>query len=113
DRRGVAARDRGGDPRTGDRTLAPTGGGTLVKFGSFAPGEALGGIVVHSIRKDGLVLKKGTRIGKAESEALIRAGIGAITVARLEAGDVSEDEAAGEIAAAVAGEAVRVDPAFT
>jgi molybdenum cofactor cytidylyltransferase len=84
-----------------------------VKFGSVAPADALGGIVVHSIRKDGLVLKKGTRIGNAESEALLRAGIGAITVARLEPGDVSEDEAAGDIAAAAAGQEVRVDPAFT
>jgi molybdenum cofactor cytidylyltransferase len=84
-----------------------------VKFGSVAPADALGGIVVHSIRKDGLVLKKGTRIGKAESEALVRAGIDAITVARLEPGDVSEDDAAGAIAAAAAGQEVRVDPAFT
>ena len=34
-------------------------------------------------------------------------------MARLEPGDVSEDEAAAEIAAAVAGEGVRVDRAFT
>jgi len=84
-----------------------------MKFGAFAPKDAEGGIVVHSIRKDGLVLKKGTRVGPAEIDALAKAGIAAITVARLEPGDVSEDEAAGEIAAAVAGEGVRVDPAFT
>ena len=84
-----------------------------MKFGAFAPKDAEGGIVVHSIRKDGLVLKKGTRVGPAEIDALAKAGIAAITVARLEPGDVSEDEAAGEIAEAVAGEGVRVDPAFT
>ena len=84
-----------------------------MKFGSVAPAQALGGIVVHSIRKDGLVLKKGTVVGKAEIEALTKAGIAAITVARLEPGDVSEDEAAGDIAAAAAGEGVRVDQAFT
>src|SRR5262245_24870241 len=84
-----------------------------MKFGVFAPKDAEGGIVVHSIRKDGLVLKKGTRVGPAEIDALAKAGIAAITVARLEPGDVSEDEAAGEIAMAVAGEGVRVDPAFT
>jgi molybdenum cofactor cytidylyltransferase len=84
-----------------------------MKFGALAPADAQGGIVVHSIRKDGLVLKKGTIIGKAEIEALTKAGISAVTVARLEPGDVSEDEAAGELAAAVAGEGVRVDPAFT
>jgi len=84
-----------------------------VKFGSVAPAQALGGIVVHSIRKDGLVLKKGTLVGQTEIEALTKAGIAAITVARLEPGDVSEDEAAGDIASAAAGEGVRVDQAFT
>jgi molybdenum cofactor cytidylyltransferase len=84
-----------------------------VKFGSTPPAQAEGGIVVHSIRKDGLVLKKGTVVGKAEIDALTKAGIASITVARLESGDVSEDQAAGDIAAAVAGAGVRVDPAFT
>ena len=39
-----------------------------MKFGAFAPDEADGGIVVHSIRKDGLVLKKGTLVGKPKSK---------------------------------------------
>jgi molybdenum cofactor cytidylyltransferase len=84
-----------------------------VKFGAFSPAEAEGGIVVHSIRKDGLVLKKGTLIGKDEVVALNAANISSITIARLEPGDVSEDEAAADIARAVAGDGVRVDDAFT
>ncbi len=84
-----------------------------MKFGPVAPADAIGGIVVHSIRKSGLVLKKGTVVGEAESAALTAAGIKAITVARVEPGDVSEDDAAAELAAAVAGEGVRVDHAFT
>ena len=52
-------------------------------------------------------------IGKPEIAALQAAGIAEIVVARLEPGDVSEDAAAAEIAAAVAGEGVRVDRAFT
>jgi molybdenum cofactor cytidylyltransferase len=84
-----------------------------VKFGALAPDEAEGGIVVHSIRTGGLMLKKGTIIGKSEIAALKAAGIPAVTVARTEPGDVSEDVAAGEIAQAVAGEGVRVDRAFT
>jgi molybdenum cofactor cytidylyltransferase len=84
-----------------------------MKFGPVPVGEAEGGIAVHSIRKDGLVLKKGTRIGSAEIAGLQAAGIPDIVVARLEPGDVSEDVAAGEIAAAVAGEGTRVDRAFT
>jgi molybdenum cofactor cytidylyltransferase len=84
-----------------------------MKFGPMAPAEAFGAIAVHSIRKDGLVLKKGTRIGEPEAAALQAAGIEEIVVARIEPGDVSEDEAAADIAAAVAGEGVRVDRAFT
>ncbi len=84
-----------------------------MKFGPVAPADAIGGIVVHSIRKSGLVLKKGTVVGEAESAALTAAGIKAITVARVEPGDVSEDDAAAELAAAVAREGVRVDRAFT
>ena len=84
-----------------------------MKFGPVTPQEAEGGIVVHSIRKGTLVLKKGTLVGKSEIEALQAAGIARITVARTEPGDVSEDKAAGDIAAAVAGEGVRVDAAFT
>jgi molybdenum cofactor cytidylyltransferase len=84
-----------------------------MKFGSIPVAEAEGGIAVHSIRKTGLVLKKGTLIGPSEVAALRAAGIGEVVVARLEPGDVSEDQAAAEIAAAVAGEGVRVDRAFT
>src|SRR5262249_51533020 len=51
--------------------------------------------------------------GKAEIAALAAAGIAEIVTARIEPGDVSEDDAAAEIAAAVAGEGVRVDHAFT
>ena len=84
-----------------------------MKFGPVAPAEAKGGIVVHSIRKGALVLRKGTLVGDAEIASLQAAGVAAITVARLEPGDVSEDTAAAELAAAVAGDGVTVDRAFT
>jgi molybdenum cofactor cytidylyltransferase len=84
-----------------------------MKFGPVSLREAEGGVAVHSIRKPGLVLKKGTVIGKPEIAALAEAGISEIVVARIEPGDVSEDAAAAEIAAAVRGEGVRVDRAFT
>jgi len=84
-----------------------------MKFGSVPLREAEGGIAVHSIRKDGLVLKKGTLIGPAEIAALAQVGIAEIVVARIEPGDVSEDAAAAEIAVAVSGGGVRVDRAFT
>ncbi len=84
-----------------------------MKFGPVPPGDAKGGIVVHSIRQGGLVLKKGSVVKDADIAALKAAGVTAITVARIEPGDVSEDEAAARLAAAVAGEGVQVDRAFT
>ncbi len=84
-----------------------------MKFGPVPVGEAEGGVAVHSIRKGALVLKKGTVIGKAEIAALKAAEIREIVVARLDSGDVSEDEAAAAIAATVAGGGTRIDRAFT
>jgi molybdenum cofactor cytidylyltransferase len=84
-----------------------------MKFGAVPIAEAIGATAVHSIRQGDLVLKKGTRIGPAEAAALTAAGIEEIVVARLEPGDVSEDQAAFEIAKAAAGERVRLDKAFT
>ena len=84
-----------------------------MKFGPVIPDDAVGGVTVHAIRQGGLVLKKGTVIGAAEADALKRVGVSEIVVARLEENDASEDEAAGSIAAAVAGDGVSVERAFT
>jgi molybdenum cofactor cytidylyltransferase len=84
-----------------------------MKFGPVAPADALGATAVHTIRQGALVLKKGTLIGAAEVAALTAAGIPELVVARLEPGDVAEDLAASEIAAAAAGEGARIDLAFT
>lgn len=84
-----------------------------MKFGPHAPADAVGGVVVHTIRQGKLVLKKGTVIGDAEIAALKDAGIDTIVVARLESGDISEDVAAASVAEAVAGEGVVVERAFT
>ncbi len=84
-----------------------------MKFGPVPPPEAVGATAVHTIRQGALVLKKGTLIGPAEVAALEAAGIKEVVVARLEPGDVSEDQAAAAIARAVAGQGVHVDRAFT
>lgn len=84
-----------------------------MKFGPVTPDESLGGVTVHAIRQNGLVLKKGTVIGADEIAALKQAGVSEIVVARLDKDDVSEDEAAGSIAAAIAGDGVSVERAFT
>jgi molybdenum cofactor cytidylyltransferase len=84
-----------------------------MKFGAVPVKQALGATAVHSIRQGDLVLKKGTLIGPKEVAALDQAGVKEIVVARSEAGDVPEDQAAADIAAAVAGPGVRSDRAFT
>ncbi|HMF22745.1 MAG TPA: molybdopterin-binding/glycosyltransferase family 2 protein [Pseudolabrys sp.] len=84
-----------------------------MKFGAVPIADALGATAVHSIRQGDLVLKKGTLIGRAEVSALKAAGVKEITVARLDPGDVAEDQAAADIAAAVRGEGVHSDRAFT
>jgi molybdenum cofactor cytidylyltransferase len=52
-------------------------------------------------------------IDAAAIAALVAAGIGHVTIARLEEGDIGEDAAAGLLAAALAGEGLRVDRPFT
>jgi molybdenum cofactor cytidylyltransferase len=84
-----------------------------MKFGAVPVAEALGATAVHSIRQADLVLKKGTLIRAEEIAALQAAGVKEIVVSRLEPGDVSEDEAAADIAAALKGDGVRLDRAFT
>jgi molybdenum cofactor cytidylyltransferase len=84
-----------------------------MRFGPVAPADAIGGVVVHTIRRGKLVLKKGTVISAAEVEALTSAGVNQVVVAALDKGDVSEDAAAATIAQAVAGDGVTVERAFT
>jgi len=84
-----------------------------MKFGAVPIAEAFGATAVHSIRKGALVLKKGTLITDKEVAALKSAGVKEIVVARLEPGDISEDQAAANIAAAITGAGVRADRAFT
>jgi molybdenum cofactor cytidylyltransferase len=84
-----------------------------MKFGAVPVAEALGATAVHSIRTGDLVLKKGTLIRAEEIAALQAAGVKEIVVSRLEPGDVSEDEAAADIAAALKGDGARLDRAFT
>jgi molybdenum cofactor cytidylyltransferase len=84
-----------------------------MKFGPVPPEQALGATAVHTIRKGDLVLKKGTVIDAGHIAALKAARIADVVVARLDPGDVSEDEAAAAIADAITGEGVRADRAFT
>ena len=69
-----------------------------MRFGPVAPADAIGGVVVHTIRRGKVILKKGTAIGPVEVEALAAAGVNQVVIAALDKGDVSEDVAAASIA---------------
>jgi molybdenum cofactor cytidylyltransferase len=84
-----------------------------VKFGPVALAETLGAITVHSVRAGAKVVRKGTVISEADIAALRAAGIAEVVVARLEPGDVAEDEAAAALARVVAGNGIAAEPAFT
>ena len=82
-------------------------------FGTVPVGEALGAVCVHSVRMADGVVKKGTVLGEAEIARLRAGGVGSVVTARLEPGDLPEDEAARRLAHAVSGAGVRVEKPFT
>lgn len=84
-----------------------------MKFGPLPLEEALGHTLAHGRAVDGGRLPKGTVLGPEEIEALRRADVQEVVVARLEPGDVGEDDAAAAIARAAAAGGVRVREPFT
>ena len=84
-----------------------------MKFGPVPIADAAGTILAHSQRLAAGTLKKGRVLAPEDVAALQAAGIDTVTVARLEPGDVREDEAAAAISRALAGEHLVVSAAFT
>src|SRR5438270_1016984 len=84
-----------------------------MKFGEVPVGEAEGAILAHSLKLGATALKKGRVLSRADLDAIAAAGLAHIVVARLEPGDLREDEAAARIAAAAAGPNITVANAFT
>ena len=74
---------------------------------------AEGATLVHGVRAPGAVLKKGSVLTAEDVAALRAAGLEAVTAARLEAGDVREDDAASAVARAACGEGLSLGAAFT
>src|SRR5579883_1967376 len=102
------------------RPCAPTGSRRArrherdaMNFGEAPVGAAAGAILVHSIRAGGRTFKKGRVLTEEDTAALAAAGVNAVVVARLEPGELGEDEAASLLARAVAGEHLAVADAFT
>jgi molybdenum cofactor cytidylyltransferase len=84
-----------------------------VRFGPVPVDAAAGTISAHGLKLPGLIIRKGATISPEQAAALKAAGQESVVAVRLEPGDVGEDEAARQIAEAVAGAAVRVERPFT
>jgi molybdenum cofactor cytidylyltransferase len=84
-----------------------------MKFGEIPVADCAGAILAHSLKISKAVFKKGRLLSAGDAEALAAAGFQTVVAARLEPDDVGENEAAGELAKAIAGDGVRVAGAFT
>src|ERR1700687_4497851 len=84
-----------------------------MKFGSCPVEAAQGAILAHAVRAGEQRFKKGRRLSAGDIEALVAADVRDVVVARHEADDIGEDEAAARIASALAGPGVRIGAAFT
>jgi molybdenum cofactor cytidylyltransferase len=78
-----------------------------VIFGVFGLDDALGAVVAHTHRVADRVIRKGSVLDEAAVSALRQAGRTEVIAARLDPTDVTEDEAAGRVAALLVG------PGFT
>jgi len=84
-----------------------------MKFGPVPVAQSDGVLLAHAIRGPAATLKKGEWIGAGQIAALQAAGISEIIAARIEPGDVDENEAARRLALGLAGAHLSIDAAFT
>lgn len=75
-----------------------------MKFGAVGLDQATGAILAHSVRVSDGVLRKGRILEDTDINRLRNAGLSEITVARLEPGDLDENQAALRLAEALASE---------
>ena len=89
-----------------------------MRFGPVPAADSAGAVAAHGVQArgpdgEGLVLRKGERVTPEQAASLARAGVGSVVVARLEPGDVGENDAARRLAEAVAGPGLWIERAFT
>ena len=72
-----------------------------MKFGPVATDTAEGAVLAHSVTAGGKRLRKGLVLSAAHVAALLGDGVPEVTVARLDPGDIGENTAAGQLAAAL------------
>lgn len=84
-----------------------------MQFGEVPVAEAEGAILAHSLKLGASALKKGRVLSAADLEVIAASGLSRIVVARLDPGDIGENEAAARLAAAAAGDKITVADPFT
>ena len=84
-----------------------------MKFGSTPIEEAEGAVLAHAVRIDGIAFKKGDIVTRERRLALEAAGVASVVAARLEPGDVGENEAAQKLAERLTGANLRLSTPFT
>ena len=84
-----------------------------MRFGPVPVDEAENTIAAHTVRHASGLVKKGTRLTAQHISRLRSDGIEEVVVARLEAGDMHEDEAARRVAEVLCGDNIRLDEAGT
>ena len=82
-------------------------------FGRTPLDQAVGAILAHSVSAGGTRYKKGRRLSAEDVAALAEAGVTEVVAARLEGGDVGEDEAAKALAEAATGRNLAINAPFT
>ncbi|MCG5479278.1 MAG: NTP transferase domain-containing protein [Ensifer alkalisoli] len=84
-----------------------------MKFGPVALSTAEGAILAHAVKTASQKLPKGHRLTAADLQLLAETDVNELIVARLEAGDLTEDDAAARLASAIAPDHLRISPAAT
>jgi len=84
-----------------------------VKFGSVATEEALGAVLAHAVPLKKGRLRKGLVLAPDDIAALLASGHSQVIVAQYEPGDLNEDDAAAQLAKAIAGKGLRLSQAAT
>ena len=84
-----------------------------MKFGLTPIEEAEGAVLAHGVRIDGVAYKKGDILTRERRLALGSAGVKCVVAARLEPGDVDENDAALKLAKRLAGANLRCSAPFT
>lgn len=84
-----------------------------MKFGPVRLEEAEGAILAHSMAVGDRRWRKATVLSAEDVAAMKQSGLETIVVARMEPGDVDEDEAARIVAVALAAQGIEIKPAAT